>query len=132
MFRGTPRLHGDAEPSASGSDDVNGDFAAFACRQGVEQPRELGGNAGADEDVVNPGEHRTVGRRRGRHLNLLQIVDPDQAVVPLLGEEHFHEIGHDHKISGEAARIQRQPRHQAEGLLGVDSTLHEVTLEDLL
>ena len=124
--------HCDREPSGPCAEHVDGDLAGTPGGQRIKETGELGGDAGADKHVVDSREHGAVRRRRGGHLNLLQVVDPDQAFVALLGEEYLHEVGRDDEIGGLPARIQRQARHQAERLYGIDAAFDEVAAQDLL
>ena len=124
-------MNRDAEPLAARADDVDGDLTDAAFGQAVEEPRQLGGYAGPDDHEVGTGEHGPVCRCRRRHLDLLQIVDPDEPIVAFFGEEDLYEVGRHDEVGGEPARVQRQAWHEAEGLVRLDSTLYEIALEDL-
>jgi len=41
------------------------------------------------------GQHGAVQRRRRGELDLLRIIDADEAVVAILGEEYLGEVGDD-------------------------------------
>ncbi|MFD2357714.1 hypothetical protein ACFSTC_63200 [Nonomuraea ferruginea] len=84
------------------------------------------GIAGADQHVVDPGQHRAVdGGGRG-HLDLLQVVDADQSVVPLLGQVHLGEVGHHGQLVQRAALPQAQPGHGPVRRALGDAARHEV------
>ena len=70
----------------------------------VQQLGDLRGDPGPHQHVVHTGEHRPVCRTRRGHLDLLQEVDPDQAVMTLLGQPHLGEVGHDRQLQVGCAR----------------------------
>ena len=78
--------------------------AGLVPREAVQKGRDLRRDARPHEHVVDAPEHRAVEHRRRRHLDLLEEVDADDAVVPLLGEPHLGERGDDGEFHRAGAR----------------------------
>src|SRR5690606_4089080 len=97
-----------------------------------EQLRDLAGDPGAYEDVVDPRDHGAEGGRRGGHLDLLEVVDPDDAVVALLGEPDVGEVAEHRQLDRPAAGRDRQCRVGAVGGGGAAAPLDEVAGERAL
>jgi hypothetical protein len=111
---------------------VDGDLAGPPSGQSVQKGRELGRDARTDKHVIDPGEQGAVrGGGRG-HLQFLHQVDPDKALMALLGQEDLDEAGRHRQVGGTLARVQRGPGRRHERLPGTDATGYQVTVQDLL
>lgn len=97
--------------------DVRGEVRRLVLGQPIKQLRYLGGDAGPHEHVVHAGEHRAVGSAGRRHLDLLEEVDPDEAVVAFLGKPDLGEVGHHGELHRRGVRIQAQLGHGRVGLV---------------
>ena len=71
---------------------------------------------GADQRGVDVGEHRAQQRSGRPDLHLLQQVDPDRAVVPLLGQGHLDVDAQDAEPHGVQTLVQVQLRDRPVGL----------------
>ena len=98
----------------------------------AQQLRQLRGVARADEDVVDAGEHRPQAGERDRQLDLAQVVDPDRAVVSLLGEVDLAEVGHHGELLQRHRRLQGEHRHDPVGPTRRATGRQEVGVEDPL
>ncbi len=113
-------------------DDVDRDRRRAVLGEPVEQLRDVSRDAGAHEHDVDTGEHRAVGAVRRRHLDLLEVVHADDAVVALLGEEDLDEVGDDGEPLRAQRRRERRPRGGEVGLALGPAALDEVVLEHLV
>ena len=123
-------LHGVVPARVTG--DVDGQAGRAVQRELVEQVGQVARDAGADEHGVHPREHRAVDGVGHRHLDLLQVVDADQPVVPLLGQPHLDEVGQHRQLLDAAALAQAQPRHRRVRHAGRPSAGPQVTSQDAL
>ena len=92
-----------------GAGDLDEELHGPVGGQLVEQVRDVAGDPGAHQHVVDAGQHRAVGGRRGGHLDLLEEVDADQPVVALLREPHLDEVAEDPELLRELRLPQGEP-----------------------
>ncbi|MCY0957545.1 hypothetical protein [Streptomyces sp. H27-H5] len=69
--------------------------AGFAARQPRGEGRDLTGDSRAHEHVVDACQDRAEHRGGGGELDLLQVVDADEAIVSLLGQPDLDEVAED-------------------------------------
>ena len=98
--------------------------------EAIQEPWDIAWDPGADQYDVDAREHGPVEGGRGRHLDLLQEVDPDEPVVALLREPHLDESGHRRELEALAVRLGREHRDRLERTSLVDAAVHEVLGED--
>ena len=106
--------------------DGHAQLARGARSQRVEQARDLSRDPGAHQHIVNARQHGAIGRGGSGHLDFLQVVDPDKAVVTLLGQVYLDEVAGDRQLGTGRVRAQPQPGNGAERLPVRDPAGHEV------
>jgi hypothetical protein len=112
------------------AEDRDRKLGRLALGVAVEDAGDELGDPGAHQDVVDPRQHRAEQRRGVGDRDLLQVVDPDGALVALLREEDLDEVGGDDQLAEVGARVQRRDRAGAERLAGGLAALDEVPVED--
>ena len=76
----------------------------FVVRQLIEDAGDLHGNARAHQHVIDARQHRAVERGHGRHLNLLQQIEADDALMPFPRQKNFDEVGDGGELIQELGR----------------------------
>ena len=84
----------------------------------VEDVGDLLGYSGSHQHGVDPGQHGAVQRVEHRELDLLEIVDPHQAVVAFLGKPDLGEVGEHGQIDQRPRRIEPLCGHHEIALPG--------------
>ena len=100
--------------------------------QMVQEPGDLRGDPGPHQHIIHIGKHRPVRRTRRGHLNLLQEVDPDHAVMTLLGQPHLGEVGHYRQLQVRRVRTHAQLGDGDVRLTGGSATFTEVPAQHSL
>ena len=77
----------------------------------IEDVRDLLGDAGSHQHRVDTGQHRAVQRVERRELDLLEVVDPDETVVAVLGEPDLGEVGEHGQVDERRRWIESLRRH---------------------
>ena len=77
--------------------------------QRAEQPGHLPRDAGSHQHRVDAGQHRAVGCRGHRHLDLLKVVHPHRASMALPGQPDLSEVRHHRQFLGVPVLTQPEP-----------------------
>ena len=118
-------------PSATLLPMTDGEADVLPGGQPAHERGDVGGVARADEHDVHPGQQGTETGGRQRQVDLVQVVDADQPLMALLGQEDLDEVGGD---GGEQLLTGGDgvPRHRAVRLCRRDPAVDEVGGQDPL
>ena len=81
-----------------GASDCNLVRRRLVSLKSIEQARDTRNDSCSHQHERHAGQHGSVDRWQQRHLNLLEVVDSDRAVMPFAREEDLHEIADDGEL----------------------------------
>ena len=115
-----------------GPGDVEMQRCGTALAQRVECSGDLAGDAGAHQDIVDPGQDGPVQGRQIGKLNLRHEVDPNGVGVPFLREAHLDKGTQDAHVESRLGRAVRMHGQAPVRLPRPAATGAEVALQHVL